>query len=153
MPFKSKDQWRKCFATHDKKWDCKKWAHETKRPFKSLPTKKANFISSLAIKLAKGKDPFKQLRNKKSDGRPFYLKTLLKENKPITTLEQADRRTQQRLNVFDSMNRSLNSIINKVPDQAGGTSVDHTRFTLNNLPKDVGKLPKNMNVFKPESSR
>jgi hypothetical protein len=36
MPFKSKAQMRACYAAHDRKWNCHKWAHETPN-LKSLP--------------------------------------------------------------------------------------------------------------------
>lgn len=38
MPFKSKKQWRWAFA-NKKKW-AKDWAKETKKSYKSLPSKK-----------------------------------------------------------------------------------------------------------------
>ena len=38
MPFKSKQQMKACFAQKSPKWDCKKWAKETKN-LKSLPKK------------------------------------------------------------------------------------------------------------------
>lgn len=37
MPFKSTKQWKWAFA-NNKKW-ARKWAHETKRSYKSLPKK------------------------------------------------------------------------------------------------------------------
>lgn len=44
MPFRSKKQWKFAFAT-DQKW-ARKWAHETKRSYKALPSK---------VKKSKGK--------------------------------------------------------------------------------------------------
>jgi len=41
MPFKSKAQMRKCFASHDPKWNCKEWAHATPS-IKKLPERISN---------------------------------------------------------------------------------------------------------------
>lgn len=37
MPFQSKAQMRKCFATKSPNWDCKKMYKDTKKTFKQLP--------------------------------------------------------------------------------------------------------------------
>jgi hypothetical protein len=39
MPFKSKAQMKACYAANNPKWDCEKWAKETKNIGK-LPTRK-----------------------------------------------------------------------------------------------------------------
>ena len=39
MPFKSKAQWRACFAADDPNWDCREWADSTPS-YKELPKKK-----------------------------------------------------------------------------------------------------------------
>ena len=39
MPFKSKAQWRACFAKNDPNWDCGEWADSTPS-YKELPKKK-----------------------------------------------------------------------------------------------------------------
>jgi len=48
MPFKSKAQWRRFFAMEARgelpKGTARKWAHETKASFKSLPARKLKAI-------------------------------------------------------------------------------------------------------------
>jgi len=39
MPFVSKVQMRKCFASKNPNWNCKEWAHETPN-IKQLPERK-----------------------------------------------------------------------------------------------------------------
>lgn len=39
MPFKSKAQVKACYAAKSPKWDCKKWARETKNMGKLPKTK------------------------------------------------------------------------------------------------------------------
>jgi hypothetical protein len=49
MPFKSRDQSKKCFAMRGrgqaKGWDCEEWARKTN--YKKLPEKKAALIAAL----------------------------------------------------------------------------------------------------------
>lgn len=51
MPFKSKSQWRACWAKNDPNWDCREFAHATDVPFKKLP-KKVKKETSKEAKLA-----------------------------------------------------------------------------------------------------
>lgn len=57
MPFKSKSQWKACFASKGfgGKIDCKKWAKKTKK-FKKLPNK-LNMKNELFSNWLKNKDP------------------------------------------------------------------------------------------------
>jgi hypothetical protein len=55
MPFKSRDQSKKCFSMRGrgqaKGWDCEEWARKTN--YKKLPEKKAALIASLIATLEK----------------------------------------------------------------------------------------------------
>jgi len=78
MPFKSKDQVKACFAQDDPRWNCKKWARETKS-IKSLPEnlpdkmeKKAAVMPQNTVR--KAVDVMKEALRNSSNGPEVFAK-------------------------------------------------------------------------------